>query len=212
MINHQHTHKHIHKIIRKHAQKSVRKVKKLLHFKYPKLLLLVASIILAYYLFRLPLVLSFFSSLQKINYVGMIIAGTLFTFGFSAPFSIGFFIISHPANLFLAALLAGIGAAVGDVLIFKTIKLSFKKEFDELNHEKIIKTIKNAIEHNKNILIRHYLLYIFAGILIATPLPDEMGVSMLAGLTTIRPLKLALISFVLHSIAIFTILYFGIVL
>ena len=108
--------------------------------------------------------------------------------------------------------MASLGSVLADIFIFKTIRLSFKKEFNELNHEKIVKTIKNAVEHNKNILIRHYLFYIFAGILIATPLPDEIGISMLAGLTTIKPLKLALISFVLHFIAIFIILYFSAVL
>ena len=212
MVYYKHTHKHIHKIIRKHAPKSVHKVKKLFYFKYLKLILLIASIFLAYYLFTLSGVLDFFSNLQKLNYAGMMIAGMLFSFGFSAPFSFGFFIISQPENLFLAAILAGIGSVIGDMLIFKTIKLSFKKEFKELNHEKIVKTIEKAIEHNKNILIRHYLLYIFAGILIVTPLPDEIGISMLAGLTTIKPLKLAVISFMLHSLAVFLILYFSAVL
>jgi len=58
------------------------------------------------------------------------------------------------------------------------------------------------------VLIRHYLLYVFAGIILATPLPDEVGVSMLAGLTTIKPMKLAIIGFILHSAAIFCIFYF----
>ena len=43
--------------------------------------------------------------------------------------------------------------------------------------------------------------------MIATPLPDEMGVSMLAGLTTIKPWRLAIISFILHALAVSVILY-----
>jgi len=152
-------------------------------------------------------VLNFVSNLQKLNYVGMGIAGILFSLGFSAPFSVGFFIVSQPSSLLLATIIAGIGSVIGDMIIFKTIKFSFMEEFNELGNEKIVKTIGNAIKNNKSLLIRHYFLYIFAGILIATPLPDEIGVSMLAGLTTIKPLKLALISFILHCIGIFLILY-----
>ena len=212
MVYYKHTHKHIHKIIRKHAPKSVHKVKKLFYFRYHKLLLLVLAIILAYYLFNLPVISDFFASIQRLDYIGMFMAGMLLSFGFSAPFSIGFFITSHPGNILLATLMGGIGAMVGDILIFRTIRLSFMDEFKELNHAKIIKTIEKAIEHNKNILIRHYLLYIFAGILIVTPLPDEIGISMLAGLTTVNQKKLAVISFILHSIAVFLILYFSAVL
>jgi len=44
--------------------------------------------------------------------------------------------------------------------------------------------------------------------MVATPLPDEIGVSMLAGLTTIKPFKLMIISFLLHASAVFFVLYF----
>jgi len=38
--------------------------------------------------------------------------------------------------------------------------------------------------------------------MIATPLPDEFGVGVLAGMTTIKPKILATISFLLHTITI----------
>ena len=81
-------------------------------------------------------------------------------------------------------------------------------EFKSLEKTKLIREIEHIVKKNKFVLVRHYLLYIFAGIMIATPLPDELGISMLAGLTTIKPLKLAIISFILHTSAIFVILYF----
>ncbi len=80
-------------------------------------------------------------------------------------------------------------------------------EFKELKKTKILQKTESIVKNKKSILIKHYLLYVFAGILIATPLPDEIGVSMLAGLTTIKPRKLAIISFTLHTFAIFLILY-----
>jgi len=97
---------------------------------------------------------------------------------------------------------------IGDLIIFKTIKTSFTKEFKELEKIKVIHGIEKIVKKNKHVLIRHYLLYLFAGIAITSPLPDELGVSMLAGLTTINPIKLAIISFLLKTTSALFILRF----
>jgi hypothetical protein len=207
-----HAHRHIHRTIRKHAPKSVKKAQKLSSFKYPKLLLLFFSIILSYYIFNYPIVQNLVKHLDSLSYLGIFIAGALITFGFSAPFSVGFLLTTQPGNIILASLIGGFGAMIADITIFKTIKNSFTNEFHELNKTHVIKKIEKIVEGNNHVIISHYLLYLFAGLLIALPvLPDEIGVSMLAGLTTINPKKLAVISFVLHSISIFIILYLSIV-
>lgn len=201
--------KKIHAHIRKHFPEGVKKVEKLFSFKYPKLFLLVFSVILAYYLFTRPFFAEQIASLNSLSYLGVFISGLFLSFGFSAPFSIGFFMTSHPNNILLATLTGGVGAAISDMIIFKTIKFSFMNEFNELKKNKIVKRIKKIVDMNIRLTIRHYFLYLFAGIMIVTPLPDEVGVSMLAGLTTIKPLKLALVSLVLHTLTIFFILKFG---
>ena len=201
-------HKHIHRTLKKHAPKEVHKAKRLVAFRYPKLFVLFLSIILTYYLFSQAPVSSFMTSIEN-NYFSIFVAGVFLSFGFLAPFGIGFFLSTQSQNIILPAVIAGFGAMAGDMLIFKTIKNFFIDEFKELERKKIIKKIEKIVEKNKNVLIRHYLLYVFAGIMIATPLPDEMGVSMLAGLTTIKPWRLAVISFILHTLAVLFILYIG---
>ncbi|MEK6828717.1 MAG: hypothetical protein AABY15_01205 [Nanoarchaeota archaeon] len=202
-------HGHIHRALRKHSPRGVHKAKRLLAFKYHKLVLLIAIIAFSYYLFTLPIVKNFVSVLNQFSYFSNFLAGILFSVGFTTPFSIGFLITSHPASIWIAAIAAGIGSVIGDVFIFKTIKFSFMDEFKELERKKAIKKIEKIVESNKHVLIRHYLIYIFAGIILATPLPDELGISMLAGLTTIKTSKLAVISFILHFITFFLILYFS---
>jgi uncharacterized membrane protein YdjX (TVP38/TMEM64 family) len=49
---------------------------------------------------------------------------------------------------------------------------------------------------------RHYLVYAFAGLIIASPLPDELGVALLAGFTHIKPWKFAIISYVCNTLGI----------
>lgn len=198
----------IHRKLKKHVPHGVHKAKRLVAFKYPKLILLVFFIILAYYLFTKPFMSDWIIKLNNVGYLGIFLAGIGYVFGFFTPFSIGFFVISNLNNLFLAAIIGGLGAMIGDLIIFKTIKFSFMDEFKKLERTKVIRKIEGIIKNNKHILIKHYFLYIFAGIVLVTPLPDEVGVSMLAGLTTINQKKLAVISFILHSISIFLILYF----
>jgi hypothetical protein len=202
-------HGHIHQTLRKHSPKGVHKAKRLLAFKYHKLFFLVTAIAVAYYLFTLTVVKNFVFVLNQFSYFSNFIAGILFSFGFTTPFSIGFLITSHPISIWIATIAAGVGSVIGDMIIFKTIKFSFMDEFRELERKKVIKKIEKIVQNNKHVLIRHYLLYIFAGIILATPLPDELGVSMLAGLTTIKPLKLAVISFLLHTFSFFLIFYFS---
>ena len=181
-------------------------MKRLFNFKYPKIMLLVLAIILAYILFRNPFIQSYISHLGALSYLGIFIAGILFAFGFTAPFSVGFFINLDPSNIWLAGMVGGLGALIADLIIFKTIKISFEDEFKRLRNSKAIVKIKGLIERSLAEKIKVYLMYAFAGILIASPLPDEAGVIMLAGLTKISAKSLALISFILNTLGIIILL------
>ncbi len=50
-------------------------------------------------------------------------------------------------------------------------------------------------------------MYLFAEIMIASPLPDELGVAMIAGLTKIKQTTLGFMSFGLHFLGILVILW-----
>jgi len=199
-------HKKIHSVLKKHHPAAVHKARQLFGFKYPKLLLLILSFFLAYYLFSRPEISDWILHLEAFSYLGIFIAGIFISLGFSTALSVGFFLAINPQNILLAVLLGGFGAMIGDLIIFKSIKFSFMDEFKELEKMKAIHKIEEIVKEKKHLVIWHYLLYIFAGLALATPLPDELGVAMLAGLTTIKSFKLAAISFLVHSAAIFLIL------
>ena len=177
-------------------------MKRLFKFKYPKFTLLAIAIILSYLIFRNDYIANFVLNLGEIKYVGLFIAGMLNAFGFTAPFAIGFLISYNPMNLWLAAVTATLGTVFVDLLIFNLIKFSFEDEIEDIRKTKIAKEIYNEIEKDFGDTIRKYLMYVFAGILIASPLPDEVGVTMLEALTKIKQLPLAIISFILHMIFI----------
>jgi len=191
------------KIVEKEFGKIERKIWRLIfHFPYRKLLVLAILAIIAYIIFRNPEVQVFVSSLGKLEYMGIFIAGMLFTFGFTTPFAVGFFVILNPVNPFLVAIIGGVGALFGDLLIFSIIRFSFIDEFKRLEKTRIIKGIRKEIKLHFSHKARLYLLYTLAGLIIASPLPDEAGVIMLAGLTNIKIKVMVLISFVFNSLGI----------
>ena len=172
------------------------------HFHYRKILLLIILAILSYIIFRNPDVQSFVSSLGKLEYLGVFIAGMLFTFGFTTLFAVGFFIVLNPVNPILVAIVGGIGALLGDLLIFSLIRFSFIDEFERLEKTKVIKAIRKEINLHLSHKAKLYFLYTLAGLIIASPLPDEVGVTMLAGLTHIKLRVIAIISFIFNSLGI----------
>jgi len=182
-------------------------VKRLFKFKYPKIFCLVAAIVLAYLIFRNPSVSSFVSHLGNLSYIGVFIAGILFAFGFTAPFAAGFFITLNPHNILLVGIIGGIGALLSDLLIFSFIRVSFENEFNKLRKTKLIRSIDKTIEKSLGKKLKFYLMYVFAGFLIASPLPDEIGVIMLAGLIKIKIGILAVLSFILNTLGILVLLW-----
>ncbi|MBI2042781.1 hypothetical protein HYT25_00120 [Candidatus Pacearchaeota archaeon] len=199
----------IHEKIRKRSPKGIKKAKKLFSFKYPKLMILIASIVLSYFIFTNQGIYGYVSHLQVGGYLGVFLSGILLSFGFTAAFGVGFLIAANPSNIFLASIIGGIGGIAADLLIFKFIKMSFQKEFDEIKKTKAMLGIEKMIQNNTPVLFKHYLLYIFSGIFIASPLPDEIGISMFAGLSSIDARKLAILSFIFHFLGILAILYLG---
>lgn len=184
-------------------------MKRLFRFRYTKLSLLAILSVWSYFIFSNEFVREYVSSLGVLGYLGIFIAGMCFAFGFSAPFAVGFFLTASIDNIFFAACIAGVGALVSDLLIFKMIRFSFMDEFERLRKSRAIVEVNRTLSSRFLYRIRNYLLFVFAGIVIASPLPDELGVSMLAGLTKIKVRILAVISFLMNSFGIFIILFIG---
>lgn len=181
------------------------KIKRLFKFRYPKIALFFVCVLIAYVVFSRPEVSDFLSGIGN-GYIFTFIGGLLFSFGFTTPFAIGFFIDANPSNLFFAAIIGGFGAMISDLLIFHFIRFSFMDEFRKLERTKVMRVVENEFHRKIFKRIRAYLIFVIAGFIIASPLPDEMGVALLAGFSRINPNALMIISFVFNSIGIFVML------
>ena len=174
--------------------------------KYPKLLLLLLTFALAYILFSWRDFLPFDDYLVNLGYLGTFLAGMLFTYGFTAaPSTAILLILAKEQNLVLAGLIGGFGALIGDLIIFKFVRDSFADEFKKLSKEKFVQSINNKTPS----LLKKYFAPVIAGFIIASPLPDILGISLLAASKTISIRMFCVISYLLNTAGIFVILIIG---
>lgn len=179
--------------------------------KYPRILLFIVVLILTYFLFTGNEFILIKELLLSLGYFGAFIAGIMFVYGFTSPIATGILIVlASSLNIWIAGFIAGFGAVLGDLIIFRFIRSSFKEELDLLKQERIFIRVRDLIpEKFRKSKLKEYLILIFAGFLIASPLPDEFGVSLLAMSETVSEWKFMILSYILNTFGIFVILGIG---
>lgn len=173
---------------------------------YPKFLLLFITFIIAYILFTGRTFQPLHEFILSIGYLGVFIVGALFTFGFTAaPATALFLVIAKEHSFVTAGLIGGLGALIGDLLIFSFIRVSFADEINRLSKERFVKLFNGNIPNH----FKRYILPVFAGFIIASPLPDEIGITLLAAYKSISFELFTIMSFVLNTLGIYFVLYVG---
>jgi len=174
--------------------------------KYPKLSLLILSFIVAYLLFSNRFFTPLHNILILLGYFGTFLAGIFYAYGFTAATATAMLLIfAKEQNFLLAGLIAGIGALLSDLIIFLFIRHTFAEEIKRLSRGKTFQSIQEKLPST----LKKYLITVFAGFLIASPLPTEIGVTLMASMKNISTKKFAVMAYLLHTIGIFTILLIG---
>ena len=177
-----------------------------MNLKYPKFSLLTLTIIAAYLIFDGRNVLVFDDALLSLGYFGTFITGIFYAYGFTAaPATAIFLILAKEQNILIAGLIGGLGALLSDLLIFKFIRHSFSDEIEKLRNEKLFMAINWTIPKQ----VKSFFFPVLAAFIIASPLPDEMGVPLMAASTRISARAFSAISFSLNTFGIFMILLIG---
>ncbi|MBI4439487.1 hypothetical protein HY638_00785 [Candidatus Woesearchaeota archaeon] len=174
--------------------------------KYPKFLMLFLTFVLAYALFFERNYPPLREALISMGYIGAFMAGVLFVFGFTASIATTILlIIAKDLSIVPAGLLAGLGALVGDIAIFRLIRYSFADEIRGFFRERAVR----YIYRNTPAKVKSVFIPVVAGLIIASPLPDEIGVSLLAASKSISLEAFVVASYILNTAGIFVILMIG---
>jgi len=148
----------------------------------------------------------FHDLLVSFGYVGTFFAEIFYSYGFTAaPATAIFLVLAREQDLIFAGLIGGLGALLSDIVIFLFIRRTFIEEIQRMSNRKFFK----GVQKNTPKILREYLTMIFAGFIIASPLPTEIGVTLMAASRDISTKKFTLLAYLLHTTGISAILLAG---
>ena len=167
-------------------------------WKYPYLTGVLISVLVAIILAQNQPFKDWLLHLGSLEYIGALFAGMLFVSSFTAAISIAVIaIMTENINPMALGLIGGVGAVMGDYLIFKLVRSNIQQELAILFGKEATSHVK-ALIHSKYIA---WTLPIIGVFIIASPLPDELGVSLL-GLSKMSEARFILISYISNSVGI----------
>lgn len=168
---------------------------------YPKLLSLVATFIVAYILAHLK-VFDLDPGLFIGNDLWYMLAGAMYSFGFTAAFGVILLLSLPEGNIFLQAIIGGIGSLFTDLMLFWLVRSFFISEVTMLFNTKYFLIFHSKLSDK----IKKYGGIIMGLIFIASPLPDEIGVFLLASTTNLKERTFSILAYSLNTVGIFIIL------
>lgn len=157
------------------------------------------SILLAVILVKTKILSELLVSLNGVEFIGSFIAGLFFTSFFTtAPAIAALLEISQNNSIIETAIFGAFGAVIGDLIIFRFIRDRLSEHVLEVvGHNSFIKTAKTLFK------LRYFRWFTFllGGFLIASPLPDELGIGLL-GFSRMKSKYFIPVSFVFNFIGI----------
>ncbi|OGI98234.1 hypothetical protein A3H53_03790 [Candidatus Nomurabacteria bacterium RIFCSPLOWO2_02_FULL_40_10] len=139
--------------------------------------IIILSIILAVILVKTDALIKILTSAKELELLGSFIAGIFFTSIFTtAPAIVTLGEIAQTNSIISTALFGGVGAAIGDLIIFHFIRSRFSHHLPELS---AYRSIKQKVKFMAKLKFFRWLTFLVGGLIIASPLPDELGISIL---------------------------------
>lgn len=186
------------------------KTKKWWTCKYPKLLVFMITIIIAITLFyewiHSPMINNFLVSL---GYWGTFLWWLFYSYGFTSTSATAILLIlSKNTSLILAIITAWIGALISDILLLKFTKNHLLQELTILKEEPYIVKFRSFLKKIFWFPYK-YIMPVVAGILIMSPLPTEIGITILASRKNLSMKTFIIVAYILHTIGITIILIIG---
>lgn len=141
--------------------------------------IIIFSVLIAFALAKTGAVENLLASVKGFNIVGSFLAGVFFTSIFTiTPSAVVLLSIARESSLLYVALFGALGAMIGDLLIFKLVRNSLAEDLMSLLKSNPQKKLRALFK----VKFFRLSLFFLGGLIIASPLPDELGL-MLMGLS-----------------------------
>jgi hypothetical protein len=158
------------------------------------ILLFGLGLVICLAVFIWPVSREYVTNLANGSWLGLLVIGLLYAISFTSAFATGMIIsVASSYPPILIALIGGLGALIYDLIIFLFIK--------KASHQGFFSELKKKYLNRSSV---SWFLIVLGAIVIASPLPDELG-SGLFGSSKLKPKYFIPISFVLNAFGIFVI-------
>lgn len=156
------------------------------------------SIIAAIIFVKIGVLENVLTSTQELKFIGSFVAGMVFTSVFTTALAtVALAEIAQSNSVFLVAFFGGIGALVGDLIIFRFIKNRLSEDFLYL----IKKSKSERLISVFRLKLFRWLFPFVGALFIASPLPDEFGLT-IPGLSKMKTSLFIPFAFLLHFFGI----------
>lgn len=166
---------------------------------YGDVLLICFSVGVAVLIARSGVVHELLEPLGALGWISSFFAGLFFTSVFTtAPAIVALGEISQGQPLWLVAALGAAGAVVGDVIIFRFLRDHMADRLGSMLQNKSIRMRFKSLIRLK---FFRYFTFLLGGIIIASPLPDELGLG-LVGFSKVGEKPLIILSYIFNFLGI----------
>ncbi len=171
-------------------------------WRYKNTFFLILSLVVLFYITDTAIGIHAINTITRLGYIGSFFTGIFFVSTFTvAPASIALFNFAQVYNPLMIAFTAGIGAVIGDYLIFRFLKDSVFEEIKPI-------FMKLGISNLSRLMSTPYFAWlapVIGALIIASPFPDEIGVGLM-GISKLKNWQFLTISFLLNSLGILLII------
>lgn len=172
------------------------------HWQLKNTFFLLVSFLALFDLSRNGMLDTLVNQISALDYVGLLLTGMFFVSTFTiAPAIVllsGLAAIYNPIEI---ALVGGVGAVIGDYIIFRFLKDRVFQELGPL----FLKTVGSRVRHMFHTPFFAWLSPLLGAIIISSPLPDELGIGLL-GISKLKHWQFLILSFVLNVVGIFIVI------
>jgi hypothetical protein len=165
---------------------------------YKDLGIICLSILIAVILAKTGAIKELLTATKEAEIIGSFLAGIFFTSMFTtAPATVALAEIAQSNSILLVAIFGGLGALLGDLIIFRFIKDHISEDITYLINKSKSKRLVSVF-HLRSF---KWLVPFLGALVVASPLPDEIGLTMM-GLSKMKMALFVPLSFLLNSAGI----------
>jgi len=171
-----------------------------LKLRYPKIILSIIGYISAVAIYE---IISPFLHIERLGHIGAFLAGILYVYTLTTGPATLMLIDLAKVNGPIIGISAGLGLLIGDSFILILVREVLSDEIYLLAEERDVKSLLSRIPA---LMRTNQFKVILSCILIALPLPTELGVVLLSSVKDLRKAELLALILSLHLIGVFSII------